>query len=76
MQLSRPLSEDETARRYAFVSKYGAPMAGNANVLNVTWISEEAHFHLDSYVYKQNIQFLALENPMLTVPNPQHPKNF
>jgi hypothetical protein len=32
-------------------------MEGNPGVLNVIWLSDEAHFHLDSEIKKQNILF-------------------
>jgi hypothetical protein len=43
-------------------------------VLQVTWFSDEARFHLNDYINKQNIQFWTLENPRHTVANPLHPQ--
>jgi hypothetical protein len=41
-------------------------------VLNVTWLIDEAHFHLHGYTNKQNFRFWVSGNPKLTVANPQH----
>jgi hypothetical protein len=35
---------------------------------------DEAHFHLDGYVSKQNAEIWALENPYAVVDNPLHAK--
>jgi hypothetical protein len=37
-----------------FLDEYGAPMEDNPGVLNVTWFSSEAHFHLDAYKETQD----------------------
>jgi hypothetical protein len=74
MQLSQPLPEDGIARRYAFAREYRALLEDNSGVLNVTWFSDEAHFHLDGYINKQNVRFWTSENPRLSVANPLHPE--
>jgi hypothetical protein len=43
--------------------------------LNVAWLSDDAHFHFDRYVNKQNIWFWASEDPRLAVANPLHPES-
>jgi hypothetical protein len=47
MQLSHSLSKDGKARHYTSVKKYGALLEDNLGVMNVTWFSDEAHFHLN-----------------------------
>jgi hypothetical protein len=74
MQLTQPLSEDEIARRYAFARRHAVLLEDSSGVLNVTWFSDEAHFHLDGYVNKKNVRFWASENLRLTVANPVHPE--
>jgi hypothetical protein len=49
------LEEDETARRYAFVREYGALLKDTSGLLNVTWISDEAHFHSDGYISTETL---------------------
>jgi hypothetical protein len=48
MQLSQPLSQDGIARRY------GALLEDSPGVLNVTWLPDEAHFHLDGHTTHSN----------------------
>ena len=74
IQLSQPLSEDGIDRRYNFSKEYGALLEENPNVVQVTWFSDEAHFHLNGYVNKQNTRFWATQNPHITVANPLHPE--
>jgi hypothetical protein len=52
------------------VNEQGAVLEDGTGVLNVTWFSDEAHFHLDGYSYKQHVQFRASVNPTFTVANP------
>jgi hypothetical protein len=72
MHLSQPFSKDRIGRRYALVKECGALMKEIPGVLNVTWLIDEAHFHLQGYTNKQNFRFWVLENPKLTVANPPH----
>ena len=37
-------------------------------------MSDEAHFHLDGYVNKQNCRLWSNENPHIFVEKPFHPK--
>jgi hypothetical protein len=74
MQLSRSLSEDRITRCYAFGRDYRALLEENLSVLNVTWFSNEAHFHLDGYVNNQNVRFWASGNSGRTVANRLHPE--
>jgi hypothetical protein len=49
------------------------PNEDNPGVVNATRFSNEAHFHLDGYINKQNVRFWASENPRFTVANSLHP---
>jgi hypothetical protein len=54
MQLNQLLSEDRTARHYAFAWEYGTLLEDKPGILNVTWFSDEAHSHLGSNNNKQD----------------------
>jgi hypothetical protein len=55
MQPSQPLSQFGIVSRYAYVRENRVLLEDNAAVLNVAWLSDDAHFHFDRYVNKQNI---------------------
>jgi hypothetical protein len=74
MQLSQPLSKDGTAKHYTSVKKYGALLQDNLGVMNVMWLSDEAHFQLNGYINLQNVRFWGSENPRLTVSAPMDPQ--
>lgn len=74
IQLSLSLSQDGTDRRFNFCNEDGALLEENPNLLQVTWFSDEAHFHLNGYVSNQNRIFWATQNPHITVANPLHPQ--
>jgi hypothetical protein len=38
------------------------------------WVSDEAHFHFNGYIYMQNVRFWGSENPRLTVSIPMDPQ--
>jgi hypothetical protein len=42
--------------------------------LSVTWFTDGTHFHLVSYVNKQNIRFWSSDNPRPTVANRLYPE--
>jgi hypothetical protein len=44
MQLSQPLSEHGMGRRRGFAREYGTLLEEIPGGLNVTWLSDEAHF--------------------------------
>jgi hypothetical protein len=72
--LSQTLPEDGTERRCAIAREYRALLEENSGVLNVTWFTDEAHFHLDCYINEQSVRFAASENPRLSVANLLHPE--
>jgi hypothetical protein len=41
-------------------------------VLNVTWFSNDARFHLDGYINKQYVRIWLSENLGIIVANQQH----
>jgi hypothetical protein len=73
-QLTQPLSEDRIQRYYAFVKEKGALLEDSQAILNVTWWSDGAHFHLDGYINKQNVGIWSSENSRHTVGNTQNPE--
>jgi hypothetical protein len=61
VHLSQPLPEDKIARIYAFARAYKRCWkAVRVGVLNITWLSGEAHFHFNGYIKKQNIRFWTI----------------
>jgi hypothetical protein len=47
---------------------------GQPVVLNIMLVTNEAHFHLDDHINRQNLQLWASEIPRLTIANPIHPE--
>jgi hypothetical protein len=72
--------EDGIARHSTFVREYGALLEDSLGVLNVTCFSNEARFHLDSYINRvsdfgpQRIQGLML--PIHSVKRLQHDAHY
>jgi hypothetical protein len=56
------MSEDGIARRYALAGEFGGVVEDTPSVLNITWFSVEAPFHLDGYISHQNVRYGVLEN--------------
>lgn len=75
-QSNRALLDEGMTKLYAFVNEYAAVSDENLGVLYVTFFSDKAHFHLVSYINKQNSGFWTLMNPVLrpTVANTLHPQ--
>jgi hypothetical protein len=57
----------------AFAGKYVVLLQDSPGVFGVTCLSDEAHFHLDGYLNKENVFFWISQNPRLTVANALHP---
>jgi hypothetical protein len=74
MLLSHPLWKDGTARHYVIAREYRELLEESSGVLNVTWFSDEAYFHLDCYINKQSFRFAVSGNPRLSAANLPHPK--
>jgi hypothetical protein len=72
MKRCRPLWEDGTATRYEALR---SAAGGQSGCLQCHWTSDEAHFFLDGYTDKQNVRFLASENPRIIIANPLHPES-
>jgi hypothetical protein len=53
-----------------------ALLQDSPGVLSVTWFSDEAHFHFDGHINKQNVRLGASENPGLGVAGPLHPESY
>jgi hypothetical protein len=72
IELNQPLPEDGIRRPYAIAREFEALLEDNLGIMNVAWVSNEACFHLDGYINKQNVRLLASENPRLIVANSLH----
>lgn len=44
----------------------------NNDILNLTWFTDEAWFHLDGYLNSQNMRTWATDNPHMFVETPLH----
>jgi hypothetical protein len=66
-------TESVTVRWWS-AGEYGALLEDIQPVLQATSFSDEAHFHLNNYVNKKNIQFWASGHSRHTVANPLDPQ--
>jgi hypothetical protein len=55
IQMQQALVEGDKAKRVDFCGDFKMLLEDNTAVLQSTWFSDEAHFHLNGYVNKQNM---------------------
>jgi hypothetical protein len=67
IQLSHLLPEDGITRPYA--REFEALLEDNPGILNATWFSYEARFHLDGYITQHKVRRLDSENRRIIVAN-------
>jgi hypothetical protein len=74
IQVQQRLSSENALKRFEFADVL-LPMIsdGKINPKHV-WFSDEAHFHLDGYVNKQNWRFWGNENPHIVHQKSLHPR--
>ena len=70
LQITQALSENDPQQRIKFCQDMLETFTGFKNII----FSDEAHFHLDGVVNKQNCRFWAVENPRETISRSLHPK--
>ena len=63
IQLVQPISFNATAARVTFFNKILTQLKSNEIDLQKIWFTDEAHFHLEGYVNKQNMRYWSQENP-------------
>ena len=74
IQVHQPLTERDENRRLDFSNLMIEKLENRAIDIGQIWFSDEAHFHLNGYVNKQNYRFWATENPFLAISRPLHPQ--
>ena len=74
IQDQQQIKEVDVTRRFEFTNLMLEKIdLGIININNI-WFSDEAHFHLNGYVNKQNWRHWGTENPHLAIATPAHPK--
>lgn len=68
------LSETAMQQRRQFSGQLLGLLEGDTVPANKIIFSDEAHFHLDGYVNRQNYRFWGSENPRLVVEKSLHPQ--
>lgn len=72
LQIVQLLNERDPASRMEFSIQILAKINEDANFLGNLWISDEAHFHLNGFVNKQNFRYWAQDNPCEFHQRPLH----
>ncbi|XP_053200746.1 uncharacterized protein LOC128385843 [Panonychus citri] len=72
--IGQALTQEAMTKRVAFCAQMGE--VGRTGVIqaNKIILSDEAHFHLDGYVNKQNFRHWGKENPQALDSQPLHPQ--
>lgn len=74
IQTFQPMKAENEEKRVMFANQLICNIDDGVTDLGSIWFSDEAHFHLDGYVNKQNWRFWANENPHVAVQKSLHPK--
>lgn len=72
IQVVQKLNRDDKIARLQFSEQFLEIFNADENVLNNLVMTDEAHFHLDGYVNKQNCRYWASENPFNLHEQPLH----
>lgn len=70
----QPLSAIAIEQRLCFANTIVDTIDKQEFDVNMVWFSDEAHFHLDGYVNKQNCRIWGTENPHFAIEKSLHPK--
>lgn len=73
IQLVQPISINATVARVTFCNQILIRLEENEIDLQKIWFTDEAHFHLEGYVNKQNMRYWGQENPHIAAVKPLHP---
>ena len=71
IQLKQSLTSKHKDGRLKFANEFLPTFPALADLI---WFTDEAHFHLNGYVNKQNMRFWASQNPQLTIETFLHPQ--
>ena len=74
IQTHQPLGEKSIERRFDFANLLIEMVEHNQLNPELIWFSDEAHFHLDGYVNKQNWRIWGTENPHFSVQKTLYPQ--
>ena len=74
IQTHQPLSLSAVEQRLLFANLIINWIDSNDIDLNSIWFSDEAHFHIDGYVNKQNWRIWGSENPHFSIEKSLHPQ--
>jgi transposase len=74
IQTHQPLHEQDMARRLDFANVCLNMIENNEIDSGNIWFTDEAHFHLDGYVNKQNWRIWGSENPYFSIQKSLHPR--
>jgi len=66
------LKEPDQVKRVAYCQRFQTLLKENPGILNYTWFSEEAWFHLSGYVNSQKFRIWASKNPNALHEEPLH----
>lgn len=72
LQLVQELKPNDHLVRRQFCETVMNKINENADFIENLWMSDEAHFHLNGYVNKQNCRYWAQENPAVLHQRPLH----
>lgn len=73
IQLTQELLPQDHLRRRTYAKRMLQLAHDNPDFHEKIIMSDEAHFHLNGYVNKQNSRFWAMENPQIIHQSPLHP---
>lgn len=73
IQLAQELLPRDEEQRLRYANKFVRLATENPNFLNNLIMSDEAHFHLNGYVNKQNCRIWGKENPKVVHQRQLHP---
>ena len=74
IQTHQPLSQQGITKRLEFANVFINMVDNNEIDPGTIWFSDEAHFHLDGYVNKQNWRVWGSENPHFSIQKSLHPQ--
>jgi hypothetical protein len=74
IQTHQPLSYYAVEKRLEFAKLALSMMEGNKIGFGKIWFSDEARFHLDGFVNKQNWRIWGTENPHFSIKKSLHPQ--
>lgn len=72
LQIVQALKPNDGELRLAFCQQLLTKINDDANFLENLWMSDEAHFHLNGHVNKQNMRYWAQQNPAELHQRPLH----